>query len=433
MYLIINMLIKMSFRFITTRLTNILILLILVPPAFSQAQNSKLVHDYIAAYRDIAITEMQRTGIPASIKLAQGIMESGAGRSDLALHANNHFGIKCGGDWIGETYCQNDDEFDSTGTITPSCFRKYGDATESYIAHSEFLRNPAKTSRYGFLFNLDPTDYKSWAYGLKEAGYATNPQYAKQLIQTIEKYQLYQYDLVKPDDIIADAGDSKQPLPPAYTPAEQKRQYKANKISSINDVKFILVKDGSTLMDLADKYDIRIRRLQEYNPQISSTSTKLAYESKVYLNPLRNSYRGKNKWHYVKRGESMATIADMYAIRESALRQRNHLSRDEQPAIGERIALRGLAMFISKPVIQKEHKSILPDKPLLHTPDPDHDITARNNNAPTVAANNIYMVQKGDTLYSIARRFNISVDKIKTLNNLDGNDIKIGQSLRMNN
>lgn len=418
---------------IINRLTILLFILLAILPYNTQAQYSKLVQDYINKYRDIAITEMQRTGIPASIKLAQGIMESGAGQSDLAIHANNHFGIKCGGDWMGHTYSKNDDEYDSTGTIKPSCFRKYDDATESYIAHSEFLRNPAKNSRYGFLFNLDPTDYKSWAYGLKDAGYATNPQYAHQLIQTIEKYNLHQYDLVSPDDIIADASGDNHHLPPAYSQQEQTKQRKINKVSSINDVKFVLVKNGSTLIDLAKKYDIRVRRLQEYNPHIQSTSTALDYETKVYLSPLRNSFRGKNKWHYVKRGENTAKIADMYAITETSLRHRNHLKADEQPAIGERIALRGLAMFIRKPIIGKEKESILPDKPILHTPDPDHNLTVDNGEKKVqIVNNNYYMVQKGDTLYSISRKYNLDIDKIRELNNLTGNDIKIGQTLKVN-
>ena len=133
----------------------------------SIGQYKQDVANYILTYRDIAVKEMERTGIPASIKLAQGILESGAGKSELSVNANNHFGIKCGKDWNGQSYSLEDDDFDTVGVLTKSCFRVYNDATESYIAHSEFLRNPAKNSRYGFLFALDPRDYKEWAYRLK--------------------------------------------------------------------------------------------------------------------------------------------------------------------------------------------------------------------------------------------------------------------------
>ncbi|HQW12696.1 MAG TPA: LysM peptidoglycan-binding domain-containing protein [Saprospiraceae bacterium] len=421
-----------------------LLLFFILTTAFElQAQSSPMVRNYIETYRSIAVTEMQRTGIPASIKLAQGILESAAGQSDLAIHANNHFGIKCGSGWNGATYSKEDDDFDTCGVLCKSCFRSYGDAIESYMAHSEFLRNPAKTSRYGFLFTLDPTDYKGWANGLKKAGYATNPKYAAQLIKTIEDYKLYEYDSVNPNDILAD--NSTNPTPPAYTPGEQKKQQYRNKVSTINDVKYILVRDKSTLIDLAAQYDVRIHRLQDYNPQIKESTIALPYETKIYLQPKRNSYRGKNKWHYVKNGEDTRAIAEMYAVREESLRRRNHLTNSEQPAIGERLALRGWGIFIHKPVISKKQKSILPSKPTITTPDDQHEIVAvnpknneviagNNKQAPrqTASASSIYHeVEKGDTLYNISKRYNASVDTIRTLNNIQDNDIKIGQQIRV--
>lgn len=384
---------------------------------------------------------MQRTGIPASIKLAQGIMESAAGQSDLAIHANNHFGIKCGRDWSGASYAKHDDEFDSCGVITNSCFRSYADATESYLAHSEFLRNPAKTSRYGFLFNLDRMDYKGWANGLRQAGYATNPKYATLLIRTIENYELYQYDQLAPEDILADAGTQGKTLPPAYTPAEQKRQRSSNKVTTINDVRFVLVRDGSTLIDLAGRYNIPVRKLKDYNPALANVTNALPAETRVFLQPLRRSYRGKNKWHYVKQGEDTRIIAGMYALQESALRSRNHLSGQDQPAIGERIALRGWKMFIKKPVTRSEKKSILPEKPLITTPDDQHSLAVDNNakcaTPPGVTAQagkgsiRYHRVEKGDTLYNISKRYNSDVDTLRRLNGIDSNDIKIGQQLKL--
>lgn len=138
---------------------------------------------YIHAFKNVAIEEMNAYGIPASITLAQGILESGSGNSSLAKYANNHFGIKCTSDWKGKAYYKDDDQAND-------CFRVYKDARESYKDHSEFL----KRKRYSFLFELDKNDYKNWALGLKTAGYATNPKYPDMLISTIEKYKLYQYD-----------------------------------------------------------------------------------------------------------------------------------------------------------------------------------------------------------------------------------------------
>ena len=142
------------------------------------------VMDYIVRFSSIAIEEMQRSGIPASITLAQGIYESGAGSSRLAVEANNHFGIKCKKEWTGPSIRHTDD-------LKNECFRKYESALESYRDHSDFLRT---RPHYAFLLQLDPSDYKGWAYGLKRAGYATSPRYPEALLRLIETYSLYQYD-----------------------------------------------------------------------------------------------------------------------------------------------------------------------------------------------------------------------------------------------
>lgn len=149
---------------------------------------------YIEQFYQIAVDEMHRAGIPASITLAQGILESGHGKSYLAVHGNNHFGIKCGGRWTGPSVARKDDDLDAHGNLIKSCFRAYNNAEESFTDHSNFLTDPKKAYRYGFLFDLDPKDYVSWAYGLKSAGYATNPTYANQLIKIINYFDLEQYD-----------------------------------------------------------------------------------------------------------------------------------------------------------------------------------------------------------------------------------------------
>ena len=160
----------------------LLILLLAALPVLAAAQTPQL--DYIAKYSALAVSEMQRTGVPASITLAQGLVESGAGLSPLAVHANNHFGMKCHNDWDGETFYKDDD-------TVQECFRAFRTAEESFKAHSDFLRN---RPRYASLFELEPTDYKGWARGLKKAGYATDPAYAARLIKQIEDFQLDRFD-----------------------------------------------------------------------------------------------------------------------------------------------------------------------------------------------------------------------------------------------
>lgn len=153
-----------------------------------------LILDYVDQYSTIAVQEMDRTGIPASITLAQGIIESRYGQSGLAKNSNNHFGIKCKGDWTGGKYYHKDDDY-VNGKLVKSCFRTYKDPAASYCDHSEFL---LVNQRYSSLFSLEKTDYKGWAKGLKKAGYATAKHYATMLINTIEKYELYQYDRGNP-------------------------------------------------------------------------------------------------------------------------------------------------------------------------------------------------------------------------------------------
>lgn len=169
-----------------------LILVLLCPLFFSFEFNPEsAAYDYIGQYKDLAIVEMYRTGIPASITLAQGLQESYYGTSELAIQANNHFGIKCKSYWTGKTYYYKDDDKDRKGQLVESCFRAYDSDIDSYIDRSNFLM---QTERYKPLFSLDRTDYTQWAYGLKNCGYASDPEYASKLIDKIEKYQLYRFD-----------------------------------------------------------------------------------------------------------------------------------------------------------------------------------------------------------------------------------------------
>lgn len=166
-------------------------LLLLVLGIYSFKGSELDANRYIDDHNELAVIEMHRTGIPASITLAQGMHESGLGFSKLAIHANNHFGIKCKSYWQGKTYAHKDDDLDAKGNLIESCFRAYDSVLDSYIDHSNFL---VTTAHYGPCFKYDKTDYTNWAHSLKKCGYATDPNYAQKLIDKIEKYQLYNYD-----------------------------------------------------------------------------------------------------------------------------------------------------------------------------------------------------------------------------------------------
>ena len=198
-----------------------------------KAQNSDFI-DYIERYKKIAVEEMERAGVPASIKLAQALLESNAGKSELAKKANNHFGIKCHSDWTGKTYEKEDDDYDQFGNLTKSCFRKYKHAEESYIAHSEFLRDPRKENRYGFLFRLDPTDYKRGAKGLRTSGYATGAGYDDKLIRIIETYNLSELDRASIDQYVGGKPDKPTDAIPGLD------------IRKVNDVKVVFAKNKIT-------------------------------------------------------------------------------------------------------------------------------------------------------------------------------------------
>jgi len=172
-----------------------LILIVCFSFAFDNNNNDEIARIYVQTYKDLAIKEMKRSGIPASITLGQGLLESGYGQSSLARKANNHFGIKCKVEWTGSTYYHKDDDYDKNGKLKKSCFRSYDSAEQSYIDHTEFL---VHRDRYRELFDYAHTDYVSWAKGLKKCGYATNPRYADMLISTIERFGLYQYDQLQP-------------------------------------------------------------------------------------------------------------------------------------------------------------------------------------------------------------------------------------------
>lgn len=283
---------------------------------------------YIKRYKKIAIREMERTGVPASIKLAQGILESDAGKSKLARSANNHFGIKCGSQWNGGEYYKEDDDYDQNGRLIKSCFREYRNPEASFVAHSEFLRDPNKSFRYGFLFRLDPSDYRAWAEGLRRSGYATNPNYPKLLISLIERYNLNQYDqssvVVETPEVVLEPVEDLQ-----------------RGILRTNDVSYFVNDAPISVQEIARQVDVSVGRLLDYNEGLRQEGQNVATGDRVYLQKKRSAYRGYEQFHVVEEGENLYDVAQRYALRLDKLAKRNRLKEDSDPATGEKIKLRG--------------------------------------------------------------------------------------------
>ncbi len=334
---------------------NLMLLLVsgLLLPVFISAQMDARL-DYIANYKQIALDEMERVGIPASIKMAQAILESGSGTSTLALQAKNHFGIKCGNNWDGQTMYRKDDDYNSQGKLIASCFRKYDSVSSSFIAHSQFL---LANRRYSFLFELDPTDYKGWAKGLKKAGYATSSTYANKLIQIIEEYELYLFDLgIDPTTndqiVIAEEPTIKEeaePVAVSYKPRPQgPTTVNSLAIITINDVKNVKAEVGETPETIAARTNVEVKRLIRYNEFLSSPDQIMKGGERIYLQPKRASYRGKKKYHFVKDGEQMIDIAQLYGLRLQKLYEKNRLDPGYEPAKGQKVKIRGGKIPVSQ-------------------------------------------------------------------------------------
>jgi LysM repeat protein len=330
--------------------------LIVVAGKNLQAQNSADVISYINTYKALSMAEMQRSGIPASIILAQGIHETEAGNSELVRKANNHFGIKCKDDWKGDVVYHDDD---SRG----ECFRSYASAEDSYRDHSEFLRG---SSRYAFLFKLDPRDYEGWAYGLRKAGYATNIRYSQILIKLINDYNLEQYTLIAigklspSDEIVLTApggvagsitkggkpvksGDNTfLPLPGKGTDTTANAQSGVSYPSGeflINKARVIYVKAGVSLLSVANQYELPLSRLLEFNDM--KEEDILNKDQLLFLQRKRRT--GAVEFHIVREGESLYDICQAEGIRCQDLLEMNQLSSGTQPAVGEKIYLQSSA------------------------------------------------------------------------------------------
>jgi LysM repeat protein len=294
--------------------------------------------EYIEKYSAIAISEMKRTGVPASIKLAQGMIESDFGRSRLARTANNHFGVKCHSTWKGPVIYHHDDALDE-------CFRKYSDPEQSFRDHSDFL---VSGSRYRSLFSLNPTDYKGWARGLKSAGYATNPSYADMLIAKIEANGLTAFDRgyagvpVRPAPGTVQRGTqgSTRPAGSLSAPARGSRysQAVAGRVMKTNRVDYIVVNETDTYESIRNDFDLLSWELEKYNEELSQTP--LQPGQVICLQPKRKRAEPGIRYHVVREGETMYRISQLYAIRLSNLYRMNFMDEGSQPATGRKINLR---------------------------------------------------------------------------------------------
>lgn len=316
---------------------------------------------YVNTYKALAMAEMQRSGVPAAITLAQGLHETQAGTSDLVKSSNNHFGIKCREDWKGEVVYHDDDR-------RGECFRSYATAADSYRDHSDFLR---LSSRYAFLFTLDPADYEGWAYGLKKAGYATNIRYSQILIKLVKEYNLQQYSLIAMGKIAATdevvlsvpgmapvapisaggaaegvggqsggsgsdhsgaAGDSGTVM------ASPDVSYPEGEFT-INRTKVVYVPAGVSILSIAGRYDIPLGRLLDFNDM--KEEDVLVRGQLIFLQRKRRT--GSIAFHVVREGEDMYSIAQVEGVRLQDLLEMNQLTPEARPATGEKVYLQGSA------------------------------------------------------------------------------------------
>lgn len=299
-------------------LRTILMTVAIVVSSFATAQKNAAYQQYIDKYKDAAIEQMRRYKIPASITLAQALLESGAGSSYLATHANNHFGIKVSSDWSGPHVKQDDDRKNEK-------FRKYKNVADSYEDHSKFLLK----DRYKRLFDLDPMDYKAWARGLKACGYATSPTYANRLITIIETYELDDYD----EDRVGLRKRKKKVEPVIETPTR-------HAIAMVNGIPCVQMRNGDTWDALAKEVKIAKKKLLKFNEVDEDFTPPVGMNIFLHKKAKKADAQYKDTWHKVKSEESMYTIAQFYGIQLNALYKMNFKDDDYIPATGDLLKVR---------------------------------------------------------------------------------------------
>ncbi len=349
---------------------------ILTATVFYAAKDPAL--NYISEFAGLAKKEMQRSGIPASIKLAQALLESESGNSPLAIEGNNHFGIKCGRDWQGKTYYKLDDDADQDGNTIESCFRAFDRAEDSYIAHTNFLKDPKKTERYGFLFDLDQTDYRSWAQGLRNAGYASDPNYPDKIIKIIEKYELYKFDDGQHTYSSANAKPEKM-LPQANSYNESKEKSKptekdkpsrlkpineptniafiALKNIEVNNTKAVVITQEMTVEQIAKILNKKAIELIAYNEMLYSPVQVVSENDYIYTSLKNKDFAGQEKQYKVRKGDSIESISNLFGIRANTLYSLNRIPKRNQPLEGEIIQLKEKVDKKKAPKFRKESGS----------------------------------------------------------------------------
>jgi LysM repeat protein len=367
-----------------------------ITAAFSQKITKE---QYIQTYKDFAIREMKRMGVPAAITLAQGLLETENGNSELLRKSNNHFGIKCKSSWTAEGVSHDDD-------AAGECFRTYKDAEGSYRDHSNYLRG---NDRYAFLFKLDPTDYKGWAYGLKRAGYATNPRYPEILIKNIEENNLQQYTMLAVNDVPRFDASKYQsdPEDKAFAELIKGKGSNAEQVSftsgsakekmEINGSKAIYETKGRSLLAIATENNINLSKLLEYNDM--EKDGLLEQDQFIFLE--RKSKEGDKDFYVVQNNESLFDVAQKNGIRLQNLIEYNNLSGNEQIFAGSKLKLKPTA---------KEQTVLVKEEPVA-------------------APAKTYSVQPKEGLYAISKRYGVTVAQLKEWNNLTDDTLKVGQQL----
>lgn len=407
------------------------------------AQQKADIAKYIEQYKQAAIDEMVRSKVPASITLAQGILESGAGTSVLSRNSNNHFGIKCKEEWTGGKYYHDDDK-------PQECFRVYSNVRESFADHSDFLLT---RSRYAPLFQLPITSYKYWAIGLKEAGYATNPKYASIVISYIEDYKLFELDKlgvamieerekIMKQPVLAEpmmAQASSKMVVTEVTPKEHHKQIVTEVKNAesgrhefaVNGLRAVKAATNEDPFKIAYEFNIDYSNIMTYNDMI--TGDRFKEGEYVFLQNKKS--RGADATYRVLAGESMHDIAQKTGVKMRDLYLKNSMKMNDQVFAGETISLQEKRSEAPQTMTYYDYLKSQSKLSQTQKSAPVNTIASSTNGVPVLPQQSIlvnaseYQVQKSDTFYSIAKKFNTSVEQLMVLNNLEASELKAGQTL----